>query len=526
MHSELRARAARVGVALARGVGFWSCLSLLALGSLGDGCAREGGQASKALPALPTPTLIGQIRAATSAGYAALGADSLDRALEHFRRLSMLVPETPRADYHIACAYARAGQPEEGLQALRRAIEKGYSDLAGAAADPDLETLRARDEWAALAEDMRQLERRGRIALERAYRELSPDSEPAFPTLDSLETHYDDLQRRAQSAGLIYSDLVAAQLRCDALNHRIAGLERYRREHDATERYAILMSRLRAQSLLPEIDDRPWTLGRSALLATADEILSQYPDSAGAADAALWKVRADWYGGLRGEVREVAPVTCDAIVARLREVAAQYPGKPGGCDALIEAVLIVADNSEDDLERIRPVLADLESRCGINPRAYPESGYRINELALRVNGAPDFSATDIDGRAWSLTQLRGQYVLLDFWATWCGPCRAEIPRLVELSKRYPPERLRILGVSLDRGPSVAPEALRTWSTEHGMTWPQIYDGAAWDGALVTQYRIPAIPFPVLIAPNGAVLAAGEGARGDALGRTLAAVLGS
>ena len=72
---------------------------------------------------------------------------------------------------------------------------------------------------------------------------------------------------------------------------------------------------------------------------------------------------------------------------------------------------------------------------------------------------------------------------------------------------------------------MTPSALEAWASEHGMTWPQIYDGEAWEGAFVRLYRIPAIPFPVLIARDGAVLAAGEGARGEALATAVAAALG-
>lgn len=498
-------------------------LSALVLLSVAFGCTRE--PRAPEPPAAPDRELVTRFRSAVTAGYAALEADSLARALEIFRGLGEIAPASPYDEYHSACAYGRSGRTGDATTSLRRAIAKGYADLAEAESDPDLAAVREGSEWPALRAALQGAQEKARAELARALRELPSAAEPAFPTLDSLHSHYGALRQSAGFAGLVYGAPAAARLRVGGLSHELAALARFAGDHPEVSPHAILMARLAAQSRLPEIDGRPWTLGREQLLRTAEEILAQYPDSSGAAIAALWQVRGDWYGRLQGAVRDVPRSECDAVVERLREVAARYPGTPGGCEARVEALIVTAEHDGDDLDRLRPLLQELERDCGLDPRSQPEFGYKINELAMRVFGAPDFSAEDIDGRSWSLAALRGRHVLLDFWATWCGPCRAEIPRLVELAGKYAPEELQILGISLDRGPQVTPEMLRGWASERGMGWPQIYDGAAWEGTLVRQYRVPAIPFPVLIAPDGRVLAAGEGARGEALEAALVASLG-
>ena len=77
---------------------------------------------------------------------------------------------------------------------------------------------------------------------------------------------------------------------------------------------------------------------------------------------------------------------------------------------------------------------------------------------LEHKPAPDFTRTDFDGRRMTLNSLRGKVVLLNFWATWCGPCQAELPRFAEWQRRYAAQGLEVVAVSMDDGPA-APRAL-------------------------------------------------------------------
>ena len=487
------------------------------------GCAGER-DAAPPLPPLPNPQLLGAFRAATEAGYDALAADSLEAALTHFAQLRHLAPASPRADYHSACAYSRSGDTTAAVAALERAIEAGFSDPVEVATDPDLAAVRAHAAWPRLETRMNAQRAAEEQALRGLYQRRAPESEPRFATFAACQAHYDSLRRVARMAAWVYPELTSARLRAEIVNRRIAALRRFAQEHDDFGRYDLLVATLAAQSELPEIDRRPWQLGREAARYTADLILADYPDSSGAALAALWQVRADWYGSIDGPPSEAGSQALADVIADLRAVGDRYPGTPGGCEARIEAVVLAAEQSPD-LAPLRPLLTELEADCGLDPRRLGSYGYRVIELALRAQGAPDFAVSDIDGRRWSLAALRGRHVLLDFWATWCGPCRAEIPRLVALAERYPPEELQILGISLDLSDRLSEEELREWTRTRGMTWPQIYDGQAWESTLAQLYHIPAIPFPVLIGPTGEVLAAGDGARGEALEQVLAAALG-
>jgi thiol-disulfide isomerase/thioredoxin len=125
--------------------------------------------------------------------------------------------------------------------------------------------------------------------------------------------------------------------------------------------------------------------------------------------------------------------------------------------------------------------------------------------------APDFEATTLEGDRIRLSAFRDRWVLLDFWATWCGPCVRELPHLVELHQEHP--ELAIIGISGDR----TREALEGFLQRRSLPWPQVYVDAR---AVQTLYRVRTYPSTFLIAPDGTIAA--RGLRGGALAKRLAA----
>lgn len=131
--------------------------------------------------------------------------------------------------------------------------------------------------------------------------------------------------------------------------------------------------------------------------------------------------------------------------------------------------------------------------------------------------APDFSAQQPNGEKLSLRSLRGQYVLLDFWASWCGPCRQENPNLVKVYQVYKDKNFTILGYSLDGGR----DAYNRWTTaitKDVLTWYQVSDLSGWQSLPVQLYGINAVPTNFLIDPNGIIIA--KNLRGKDLEETL------
>ena len=132
---------------------------------------------------------------------------------------------------------------------------------------------------------------------------------------------------------------------------------------------------------------------------------------------------------------------------------------------------------------------------------------------------PDFTEKDLAGQPLSVGQFKGQVVLVDFWATWCGPCVHELPNVLETYKKYHSQGFEIVGVSLDS----SREKLDAFIKEHeGMTWPQYFDGKGWNNKVAGRYGVRSIPFTVLVGPDGKII--GKGLRGEALGEAVGQAL--
>ena len=130
--------------------------------------------------------------------------------------------------------------------------------------------------------------------------------------------------------------------------------------------------------------------------------------------------------------------------------------------------------------------------------------------------APEISLPDPEGRTVKLSSFRGKYVLVDFWASWCGPCRNENPNVVQAFNQFKNKNFTILGVSLDR-PGQKESWLRAIK-EDNLTWTHISDLKYWQSDVVAIYQVGSIPFNVLVDPDGKVVA--ENLRGNALEQKL------
>lgn len=113
-------------------------------------------------------------------------------------------------------------------------------------------------------------------------------------------------------------------------------------------------------------------------------------------------------------------------------------------------------------------------------------------------------ATDLAGKTVSLDQYKGKVVLLDFWATWCGPCREEVPNVVAAYHKFKAKGFEVVSISLDESEDRA--KLLEYTRKNNMNWRHVFDGKAWKGDLPEQFKVKAIPFAMLIGRDGKIAA--------------------
>ncbi len=160
-----------------------------------------------------------------------------------------------------------------------------------------------------------------------------------------------------------------------------------------------------------------------------------------------------------------------------------------------------------------PLLADIEKNNKAQQQAQPSAGD-----SWVGKSVPDLSLPDVNGKKISISSFRGKYLLIDFWASWCGPCRMENPNVVEAYKTFKNKNFTILGVSLDKDKDAWKKAI---AQDH-LTWTHISDLKYWNSQAVETFGFQGIPFNVLVDPSGKVIA--QELRGNDLENKLKEVL--
>ena len=157
-----------------------------------------------------------------------------------------------------------------------------------------------------------------------------------------------------------------------------------------------------------------------------------------------------------------------------------------------------------------------------NPQLKQFLAGKTKNLDLVGKEPTPIDVTGMDGKPIKLTDYKGKVLLIDFWATWCGPCIAELPHVLDAYKKHHPKGFEIVGISLDRENDK--EKLEKFVKDKGMTWPQYFDGKFWKNDVAVAYGVQSIPATYLLDKEGKVYRVGL--RGKDLEKAVAKLLGS
>jgi len=145
---------------------------------------------------------------------------------------------------------------------------------------------------------------------------------------------------------------------------------------------------------------------------------------------------------------------------------------------------------------------------------------KIQDGLVEGTQFPDFDEKDVTGKSLSIANYKGKVVMIDFWATWCPPCRGEIPNVVATYQKYHDKGFEIIGVSLDSDR----DKLLDFVKQNNMTWQQYFDGQGWSNKLAVKYGIESIPMTFLLDGNGKII--GKDLRGEELTDAVASAVSS
>jgi thiol-disulfide isomerase/thioredoxin len=486
------------------------------------GCSDYGMEETRlSVPEPYDSELLAQYRALTTEGYDFLEEDenrNLDSALARFTEMAELIPEAKSNHYHMACAYNRMGQEEKAFESLTRMVEAGWEKAWSLPGDPDLESLvddprfegileRARSNAAPTVEILRQ----GVPEYDQA-----PD---VCASEEEFEAWSDSVSRVISRNGRVWHHSEYVMARMDFAARRLACLRELRKD-SADFDYGLERVRASAQLVSPYSQ---WGVTAEAVVKEVDNYVSGSPSEAGASEANLWAGFA-WTARIWDEE--------DPLRADVLRKSNEYLARVGsGSDyyAMAQTLLIANDleldggtDKQQYKERVRAALDGNQDNNWIKRIVT----MRFQHDAIALLWPIPFEFNDIDGVPVDLADYAGKALLIDFWATWCRPCRSEMPNIVRNYRKYHDQGFDIISISFDYESRMPIDSFRVWIEENGMEWRHIYDGKDWDSEVGSKFFISSIPAPFMVGRDGKLIASGEDCYGVKLSETIERALGS
>lgn len=437
-----------------------------------------------------------------------------DDVLKLTRKMERLAPG---ADLHLvyaAQANAQLGNRDTALDALERLIEPGWRTTDGLMKIEKIAPLHGDPRFEELSERAARMGEAFKVQLHTLHRRLPFADAEAFESAQALIDRFESITREFNERSILIPGMARQQRRYALLDEEIAAAGRYLQDKpEAEDRDQAALAAVRAANKYRQYDAQMEN-DASIVFDTAKRFLEGWPDSEHRPEVELVQAIATWKAFGEDDQAETVQRRANEANGLLEALEAGFGESPEATKAKIWRLNIAMELSDAN---VTPAITDLygqvEPALSEDEELQRYAWQEAPRAMFQINGEKLFDGVDLDGTRWNWETMKGKVVLIDFWATWCGPCVADIPQLKETYDKYRDAGFRIVGVSLDRG---GKDEFLEECGDLGVEWPQIFDGKGWDSVLAKSFNVWGIPTPVLLDRDGRVV----GVHGDVRGEKL------
>jgi len=454
-------------------------------------------------------------------GEAALARanESIERAFEllkdgavdsAFARIDEAVKLAPGAilpAYALVCAQSLSGRTEDAMRSLERLARNGMDYPFMLEEDPDLDPLRTDPRFPKLIERVRTNFERGSAFLASGFPAYDAAAD-TFSSVESLKRWKDEQDGIRRANGMFWTVSQGHAAHVDVLARYLANMKKLKADDPS---YDDGLERVRAAGRLSSMYSPGWGPVADLVLREAEAYARSSPAGPGLAETnyiAALALSLKYAGG--DERRIEAFRRADGYIDNVG-AGNEFSGAAYGLRLANDAKSPGADAAE-----LGKKLAALVEKFPGDDRLHRVITTRLGPEAARLLWPLRLDVADIDGATASLEEYAGKVLLVDFWATWCSPCRRELPHIVAAYGKYRDKGLEIVSISLDYGDRVPVAALRDSVAAHGMNWRHVYDGSGWNTEIVKRWFVGSIPAPFLVGRDGSLAAWGDDLRGEKL----------